>query len=156
MSRTSIRRRHPIGRSIGLGQAMRGFTLIEVMIVVAIVAILTAIALPSYQEYVRRGYRAEARAGLQEAATWMERAATAVGTYPLSEDFPATLQRVPSGRYTISLASTDQATWTLTATRVTTAGQASDKCGNYILKHTGERELSANASGTRVLDCWDR
>ena len=49
-------------------QAQRGFTLIEVMIVVAIVGILSAIAYPSYQEYVRRGHRAEARAGLLQAA----------------------------------------------------------------------------------------
>ena len=44
-----------------------GFTLIEVMIVVAIVAILAAIALPSYNEYIRRGHRADARAGLLQA-----------------------------------------------------------------------------------------
>ena len=52
----------------------RGFTLIEVMIVVAIVAILSAIALPSYTEYIRRGNRAEARAGLLQAAQWMRAA----------------------------------------------------------------------------------
>ena len=63
------------------GRPSQGFTLIEAMIVVAIVAILAAIALPSYQEYVRRGHRAEARAGLQQAATWMERAATATPSF---------------------------------------------------------------------------
>ena len=49
----------------------RGFTLIEVMIVVAVVSILTAIAMPSYNEYIRRGHRADARAGLLQAAQWM-------------------------------------------------------------------------------------
>lgn len=129
-----------------------GFTLIEVMIVVAVIAILTAIALPSYQEYVRRGHRSEARAGLQQASTWLERAATAQGTYPLTADFPDTLTTVPSGRYTISLDSADGATWTLTATRAN--AQANDRCGNYTLTHTGARNIvDHNAS---VAECWDR
>ena len=138
------------------GRPSHGFTLIEVMIVVAIVAILAAIALPSYQEYVRRSHRAEARAGLQQAATWMERAATATGTYPLTAAFAGGLQTVPSGRYSIALASTNGADWTLTASRVAGSAQATDKCGDYTLTNTGQRGLINNASGTTVLDCWDR
>ena len=60
----------------------KGFTLIELMIVVAVVGILTAVAYPSYAEYVRRGHRADAKAGLLQAQQWMERAATATGEYP--------------------------------------------------------------------------
>lgn len=133
-----------------------GFTLIEVMITVAIVAILSAIALPSYQEYVRRSHRAEARAGLQQAATWMERAATAQGVYPLTAAFPDSLKSVPSKRYTIGLNSTDGAIWTLTASRVAGSAQVNDKCGSYTLTNTGLRGLTNNADGTTVLDCWDR
>ena len=59
-----------------------GFTLLELMIVVVVLGILAAIALPSYREYVRRANRAEARAALQAASQWMERAFTARGTYP--------------------------------------------------------------------------
>ena len=58
-------------------KAQLGFTLIELMIVVAIVGILSAVAYPSYTEYVRRGHRADARAGLLQAQQWLERAATA-------------------------------------------------------------------------------
>lgn len=50
----------------------QGFTLIELMIVVAVIGILGAIAYPSYTEYVRRGHRADARAGLLQAQQWME------------------------------------------------------------------------------------
>jgi type IV pilus assembly protein PilE len=59
----------------------RGFTLIEVMVVVAIVAILASVALPSYQEYVRRGNRAEARAAILNLAQLQERNFTDRGSY---------------------------------------------------------------------------
>lgn len=137
-------------------RAARGFTLIEAMITVALIAILAAIALPSYQEYMRRSYRAEARAGLQEAAMWMERSATANGIYPMTADFPEALKNVPSKRYTISLASATGATWTLTATRAAGTGQATDRCGNYTLTQSGNRQLVNNAAGTTVPECWDR
>ena len=54
-------------------RASRGFTLIELMIVVAVISILGAIAYPSYQESVRKGRRAEGRAALQELMQQQER-----------------------------------------------------------------------------------
>ncbi|HBP5388065.1 TPA: prepilin-type N-terminal cleavage/methylation domain-containing protein, partial [Pseudomonas aeruginosa] len=51
----------------------RGFTLIELMIVVVIIAILAGIAYPSYDEYVKRGNRTEGQALLSEAAATQER-----------------------------------------------------------------------------------
>lgn len=128
----------------------RGFTLIELMIVVAVVGILSAVAYPSYTEYVRKGHRAEARAGLLQAAQWMERAATATGTYPSA--LPANLQTVPGDRYTIST-SGDDASFTLTAAPKGSA-QSGDKCGSFTLTHTGAQDLTDNTA--TVAECWVR
>ncbi len=59
-----------------------GFTLIELMIVVAVIVILGTVAVPSYNEYIRGVHRADARAGLLQAQQWLERAATATGSTP--------------------------------------------------------------------------
>ena len=135
-------------------RAGQGFTLIELMIVVVVIAILSAVAYPSYTEYVRRGHRAEARTGLLEAAQWMERAATAQGTYPLTAQFPAGLKKVPNGRYEIALNSTDGGSFTLTATPK--GSQSDDKCGAYTLTNTGLRGANGTTNGAIVTDCWGR
>jgi len=124
-----------------------GFTLIEVMIVVAIIGILGSIAYPSYTEYVRKGHRASAKAALLQAAQWMERAATAMGTYPT--DLPANLEEVDGDRYKVEVDS-DGTEFTLTAKLK--SGQSDPKCGDLTLTNTGAR----GASKGTVADCWGR
>ena len=59
----------------------KGFTLIELMIVVAIIGILAAIALPAYQDSVRKGKRADGKASLTALANTLERCYTQYGSY---------------------------------------------------------------------------
>lgn len=140
----------------------RGFTLIEMMIVVAVVGILAAVAYPSYAEYVRRGHRAEARVALLQAAQWLERAATATGTYPKKISFPQTLKIVPSGRYDISYEAVGDApvAYTLTATPKTGTPQASDKCEKYTLNQAGLQGAKGKTAATDttgiVTECWGK
>lgn len=140
----------------------RGFTLIELMIVVTIVGILSTVAFPSYQEYIRRGARSEAKAGLLQAAQWMERAATVSGVYPTAANtsnadfFPSGLRSVPSNRYAIALpaASSTNTAFLLTATPQN--AQAGDKCGTYTLTQNGERGNTGMTAGVTSADCWNR
>lgn len=136
----------------------QGFTLIELMIVVAIVGILSAVAYPSYAEYIRRGHRAEARAGLLQAQQWLERAATAAGTYPAAASFPAALKAVPNNRYDIAYvpipAGGPFSGFTLTATPK--GAQTGDKCGDYTITNTGLRGAKGVTTGDIVTECWGK
>lgn len=135
-----------------------GFTVVELMLVLTIVAILAAVALPSYREAIRRGHRAEARVGLLQAAHWLERFATATGSYLRDEaDFPAALKGLPSGTYEIDFRASDAKGSGYTLTATPRGAQAGDRCGGFTLDHTGLRGLlSPSASEVLQADCWNR
>lgn len=139
-----------------LTQGQRGFTLIESMIVVAIVTILGAIAYPSYTEHIRRGHRAEARAGLLQAQQWLERSATATGTYPAASAFPTNMAKVPNDRYDITYTPVGNPVATFTLTATPKGAQVGDKCGNYTLTNTGLRGAYGQTTGSIITECWGK
>jgi len=139
----------------------RGITLTEVLIVIAILAMLASIALPGLQDHLRRGRRAEAVAGLLKAAHWLERRATAIGSYPGDEgDFPEVLTQVPSRSYRIGFSPDDAEGSGYTLSAIPQGDQAGDRCGGLTLDHSGRRGLiassSSGSSDALQADCWVR
>ena len=99
----------------------RGFTLIELMIVVAVIAVLGAIALPSYQDYVRKGRRADGRALIQAAALAQEKVRLGAASYTatltsLNGACSASPCYSEQGFYELTVSSAGTTGYTLTAT----------------------------------------
>lgn len=143
----------------------RGFTLIEIMIAIAIVALLTAIALPSYQEHVRKSRRAEGKSALLKTLQLQERAYTANATYVATAGLgslyglPTAGAEVRSGEdpsatgggwYVITADTTDCTPADLTAcVRVVAtprAGYVDAKCGTLTMNSRGVQTESGTES----------
>ena len=137
-----------------VGQA--GFTLIELIVVMVVVGVLTAIAIPNYTAYIQRSNRSDARAQLLMTAQWMERFRNETSTYA-GAVVPVTLQCSPGNatgagtcrNYTITLAAVTAATYTLQATPVAGSPMAGDVCGVLSVTGAGIRTPATDL-------CWGR
>jgi type IV pilus assembly protein PilE len=141
-------------------KSMLGFSLIELLLVLVIMGIVSAIALPNYKQHVQRGHRAEAAGALLESQHFMERYYSAHGRYDGSAqepgkppELPLRLQGVPAGadqRYQLQLVSASVNAYELRAEPV--GSMAGDKCGTLTLNQAGLRGLAD--SDLSVTDCW--
>ncbi len=126
-----------------------GFTLIELMIVVAIIGILAAIAVPSYSEYVIRSKRADAKAALLQIQLTEEKWRANHTTYGTLADTGAS-DTSPDGHYTIAISGIPTATtYTVTATPKFT----DTKCGVLGINQAGVKTKTGTDS---VENCWGK
>jgi len=137
----------------GRAQSRRpaGFTLVELMIVVAIVAILAALAYPAYTGHVLKARRAQAKADLVEYAQLAERWHTVNNTY---QGFSLPVTQSPrepgaTARYALALDNVTATTFTIVATAQ--GDQAEDRCGNLSINQAGVKTSSGPAP---LADCW--
>ncbi|RMG31162.1 MAG: type IV pilin protein [Gammaproteobacteria bacterium] len=139
----------------------RGFTLIELMIALAIVGILAAIAYPSYQNYVLRSYRAEAKRALLEDAQFLERIFTQTGSYKTKPDGTALartdlpVKRIPASgriRYLIILPATRLTDTTFVLRAVPKNAQLKDsECLALSIDQAGKKGSSGSSTFSH---CW--
>ena len=155
----------------------QGFTLIELMIVVAIIGIIAAIALPSYTSYIARAKRADARTQLLQAAQFMQRFYAANDNFAADRGgsdvvtaMPLNLKKSPADGTAIyqlntSITSADSYTatvsvsaYTLTMAPISGGSAATDECGMFTITSIGIKGVTVSGtpytSGTLRDKCW--
>ena len=145
-------RRSPLERHHG--RASRGMTLLELMIVVVVIGLLGAVALPAYQSSVRKAHRADAKTALTTAAQRLERFYTensrydtaTVGTKATDTISPKTENEY----YAVTLGVTPGVRTTYLLTATPQGAQAADACGNFTLNQDGVRGVEK----LTVAECW--
>ena len=131
---------------------MRGVTLLELMIVVVILGILTAIAYPSYRQFIERAKRTEARALLLRIAVDQERFYLQNNTFgtmaQLQYDEP---QITDSNAYSVTITANTASNFSATATYLL-GGEEADKCLTFTIDGRGTKSSLPDPPG----DCWTR
>lgn len=127
---------------------VHGFSLIELMIAIAVIGILGAIAFPSYQDYVRRGHRAETQQYMMNLAQLNQR------YYMDNRSFTSTLSDLASPPssvskyYTVSIIVDNGPPASFTIQAVPTGSQSGEKCGTLSLNNANVKTSSSGSN------CW--
>ena len=130
----------------------RGFTLIELMIVVAVIAILVSIAYPSYHEYVIRTHRTEGKALLAEVSGRLERCFTRHSAYTHADCVAAATATSEGGWYRVTANPVSASAYTLRAAPQRTQATDDARCGTLTLTHVGVRGHTGTPPTGYV--CW--
>jgi type IV pilus assembly protein PilE len=161
-------RMHPLrsGRRELARQSLAGFTLIELMIVVAITAILAAIAIPAYQKQIMQSRRTSAKTALLDVASREEKYFATSNYYPATlssvgyANVTAGVMQVPNNTnedyYSVGIVVTAAAGTTpasFIATAIPAGTQKNDSCGTYTITDLGVQSASGTTSGNGS-GCW--
>lgn len=135
---------------------MLGFTLIELMVTVVVIAILASIAFPSYQDYVMRSRRTDGKGFLLSTQQNVERAYTDMNSYASAVGFiGASGVTSPEGFYQVTVAASTTSTYSLNS--APQGAQASDKCGTFVITEAGAKSVIVPSGSTlTTADCWPR
>jgi type IV pilus assembly protein PilE len=159
---------NPLPRS--LRRAARGFTLIELMIVVVVVAVLSMVALPAYMDSVRKSRRADAISTLSAVQQAQERWRANCPQYTTALTAPAAstpaamctagtglglAATTSDGRYTVAIGTAGATNYTVTATAVAGKGQDKDKAAGVLCSPLTLAASAGNWSATPAR-CWSR
>ena len=126
----------------------KGFTLVETMIAVGLLALVLSLALPSYRAYVVRSNRTEALEALLAAAACQERIYTRANAY----DTAACEGNTTNGVYSITIATSNN-NQNFVATAAPQGRQSEDQCGSIAIDHTGVK-TAGGFGGTFAQTCW--
>lgn len=128
---------------------MDGLTLVEIVVVVAIAAILLSLAIPSYQQYLQRGHRADAIRSMLEVATCQERVRSQSGFY----DTGRCIGNAETGFYRLRIEPAAQANSLVFEVVASPLKRGrNDHCGDLSLDQAGVRGISGDADQT--MACW--
>lgn len=144
-----------------MGLNQRGFTFVELMIVVVVIGVLAAIAIPNYQSRVADSKRKAAQTALLDLASAMEKHKLRTGTYVGAADgndrpsIFATQVPLQGGTavYNLEIHDITITTYTLYAKPVNSGPQANN--GGLSVDHAGQRKWERNGTGTGYLSGWD-
>jgi len=140
-------------RNIMNSKKNRGRTLVELLIVVAIVAILASVALPSWNSQVQKARRADARNTLMFVQVEQEKYRADNGRYApsMSALGLSTYNSTSRDYYNVSIVSSSATAFIASAAPNTNRGQDSDLCGTFAVDQSGPNESGAYAA---ISECW--
>lgn len=127
----------------------KGFTLLELLVVVAVTAILLSLAIPSYRQYIQRGHRADAVSALLSIASCQERIRAGSGYY----DTTRCLEGMGSQHYSFRLEPAGQIiSMEFTALATPRHGEVGTPCGTLSIDQAGSTAIHGDPA--RRSDCW--